>query len=373
LQEKRSKESWAHRKFHEDCEIVHDFAEDSAAGAPQVDCRLLAEEPQGRGGVTNRLIVAVACFPLALSFSAGDFGRLNAGEAVVQILPSTGPNVAIRAAARANVGGDRLVAWTRHVERLQTGPYQSSAGRFSDRPRIEDLDQLFLDHEDLMDLRRCRPAHCGLKLEDHEIERLRQAIAGGGSRWKAAAEHTFRQIVLARTERYLAEGHAGTSYHDEKTRVLLDQEFAALASQFALEQPRFGSITDYLAKYPAGQEAADVESFLYWSKDSLGARPIVSVTHVAMIESRNPAVPEAIVARKQVYASHYINASLSMTAITITPDGGHRYLVYLNHTRADVFDGIFGGLIRRTIERRLRREGPQVLQALRRRLESGEE
>jgi hypothetical protein len=153
--------------------------------------------------------------------------------------------------------------------------------------------------------------------------------------------------------------------------VLLDGEFHTLAAEFALANPQFLSLMNYLARYPYG-EAADVESFLYWSKDSLGAKPIVSVTHVGMIESRNPAQPEALVARKQVYASHYINASLSLTAVTMAPGASRRYLVYLNHTRADVFDGVFGGVIRRTIERRLRREGPKALQAMRRRLESGE-
>ena len=316
--------------------------------------------------------MAVACFPLALSFSAVDHGRLNAGQSLVEILPASGPNVALRAATRAEVSAARLVAWTRHVERLQTGPYQSAAGRFSDPPRIEDLDQLFLEEDDLRDLRRCRPGDCGLKLDAAEIRKLRYEMATAGSGWKTAAHQAFREIVLARLERYRAAGHYdGASYEDQKTCVWLDQEFTALATEFGQRQPRFAWLLMYLARYPHG-DSADVESLFYWSKDSLGARPIISVTHVAMMKSHDPAVPEAIVARKQVYASHYINAALSLTAVTMAPDGTHRYIVYMNHTRADVFDGIFGGLIRRTIEHRLRREGPQALQALRRRLESGE-
>ena len=44
---------------------------------------------------------------------------------------------------------------------------------------------------------------------------------------------------------------------------------------------------DYLRHFPAGRDRHVTESFLYWSKESLGAKPIVSVTHVAMIESRD--------------------------------------------------------------------------------------
>jgi hypothetical protein len=176
--------------------------------------------------------------------------------------------------------------------------------------------------------------------------------------------------VLGRTERYLAEGHAASaSYHDSKKPVLLDAEFAALASEVALTHPRLFPLTNYLSLYPKG-ERLDVESFLYWSKESLGAKPIVSVTHVAMVESRDRRVREALVARKQVYASHYLLASLSFMAISTSPDGSQRYLVYLNRSRSDVFDGLFGGFIRRTIARRLRAEAPHVLESFRRRIES---
>jgi hypothetical protein len=72
-----------------------------------------------------------------------------------------------------------------------------------------------------------------------------------------------------------------------------------------------------------------------------------------------------------VYASHYLTALLSFTALGGGPDGTERYLVYLNHSRSDVFDGIFGGLIRRVVERRLKAEGPAALEMIRRRLEGG--
>jgi hypothetical protein len=320
--------------------------------------------------VTTRLrALALACFPLALSLSTSEHRRLDAGESVVRILSANGPSVGVRAAARADVTPRRLVEWARQVQRLQTLPYQSVAGRFSDPPRIEDVAGLDLDDEDLTDLRQCRPTDCDLKLEDDEIEQVRRRTFSAGHAWKPALQAAFRHIVLARAQRYLIEGHNGASYHDRRTPVLLAREFSELAHEAAAAQPRVSSLIDYLTRFPHGA-APDVESFLYWSKDSLGARPIVGVTHVAILESRDPAVAEAVVARKQVYASHYVNGSLSITAVTLAAGDSDRYLVYINHTRADVFDGLFGGLIRKTIERRLRREGPRALDALRRQLES---
>ncbi len=316
-----------------------------------------------------RALLAVACFPLVLSLTAGDYVRLDAGDSIVELLPADKKEVAVRAITQTAAAPSGLIEWTRHIEALQKGRYVAATARFSQPPRMADLDRLVLDDDDLTDLRRCRPGKCGVKLSDAEIARMRETIAEAGVEWKTAAQQTFRSIVLARAERYLAEGHTpAVSYHDTKKPVLLDSEFAAIASQVALAHPRLFPLTNYLSLYPQG-DVTDVESFLYWSKESLGAKPIVSITHVAMIESRGERIKEAIVAKKQVYASHYILASLSFTAISASPDGTHRYLVYLNHSRSDVFDGIFGGFIRRTIARRLRSEAPQALQALRQRLE----
>jgi hypothetical protein len=317
-----------------------------------------------------RALLAATCFPLVLSLTAGDYTKLDAGESIVELLPADGKEVAVRAITQTAAAPSGLIEWTRHIEALQKGRYAAATARFSQPPRIADLEGLSLDDDDLTDLRRCRAGKCGMKLDDAEIARMREAISAAGVEWKTAAQQTFRTIVLARAERYLAEGHSDSvSYHDARKRVLLDSEFAAVASEVALSYPRLFPLTNFLSLYPQG-EMPDVESFLYWSKESLGAKPIVSITHVAMIESRDARVREAIVAKKQVYASHYILASLSFTAISASSDGTQRYLVYLNRSRSDVFDGIFGGFIRRTIAHRLRAEAPQALQALRERLES---
>ena len=67
-----------------------------------------------------------------------------------------------------------------------------------------------------------------------------------------------------------------------------------------------------------------------------------------------------------------MNGSLALTAVVGGRDGAPRYLVYLNRSRVDLLDGLFGGLVRRVAERRLRNEAGQVVDALRRRLAAGE-
>ena len=141
-----------------------------------------------------------------------------------------------------------------------------------------------------------------------------------------------------------------------------------MPSRAVARQP---DLTDYLTQYPH-RASAGLESFLHWSKEALGGKPIITVTHVSIVRSADPGVPEALVAARQIFATHYMTGSLALTTITGGADRSPRYLMYLNRSRVDVLGGFFGGLVRRIMERRLRTEATDVVQGLRRRLEAGE-
>ena len=115
-----------------------------------------------------------------------------------------------------------------------------------------------------------------------------------------------------------------------------------------------------------------VESFLYWSKEQFGGKPVVRAIHVTIVRGvSDEGLPDALVAARQIYASHYMDGSLAVTALVRGAGGSPSYLVYLNRSEVDVLDRFFGGMVRRIVERRLRTEGAAALEGLRRRLESG--
>jgi hypothetical protein len=96
------------------------------------------------------------------------------------------------------------------------------------------------------------------------------------------------------------------------------------------------------------------------------------VTHLSVVRGDGWRTPEVLVAAKQVFATHYMNGSLAITALSRNGAGAERYLTYLNRSHVDLFDGAFGGLVRRIFERRVRAEAPAVLDELRRKLEAGD-
>jgi hypothetical protein len=316
--------------------------------------------------------------PLAL-YAPASFSQpktratVDAGAAVVDVLPAGGHDVAVFGAVRVRIDGDRLVAWVRQIEDFQKGPHAPLAVRLSSPPRIEDLDSLVLGTADLEDLRRCRPNDCGLKLGAGEIEALRRVMSRSGADWQASAQVQFRQIVLERALRYLADGYDKTpSYDDHDQSISAGAEFKAVLANLrraSFHEPR---LTEYLEQYPRAIRS-DVESFLYWSKEVPGSgKPIISLTEVAIVRGAHPGPFDALIASKQIFASHYVSGSVSLLGVTTPSARGHRYLLYTRHSRVDLFEGILGRMVRGIVEKRIKSDAPTVLDGIRCKLESGE-
>jgi hypothetical protein len=200
---------------------------------------------------------------------------------------------------------------------------------------------------------------------DAEIEQVRTI----GDR--AALDHAFRQVLVARAANYLDRGdESALPYRDHKVPVRPGDAFQAVLQRLEFFPRRFDCYAAYLRGFPMAPDQHVQQSFLYWSKETLGMKPIISITHLSAARFDRPELPDAIIVSKQVYATHYKDASITMTLIA----GEHtsRYLVYVNRSQIDAFRGMLGGFVRRVVERRVRAEAPVVLRELRSRIESAE-
>jgi hypothetical protein len=293
--------------------------------------------------------------------TADERDRLERGQAIARILSARAHQVAVFAAVPAHVDRARLLAWMRKIEQLKKSAYVLAIGRFSDPPRLDDLDSLTLDDEDLDSIPGCRPGDCGLKLTAAEILAL-QAVKPGQPNWRTAVQQEFRRLLLARIEDYRSSGFRERAR--ETASSLLDQ-----APFLAARLPAF---TRYLDQYPAPPPPG-VESFIYWAKEQLGGKPVISATHVSMTYgASDQGEPEMLVAGQQIFAIHYMNGSLALTVLLRGTAGSPNSLVYVNRSDVDVVGGLLGGLVRPFLERRVKGDASAVLQGLRRRLEGGE-
>lgn len=303
-------------------------------------------------------------------FETGDAKRLRTGRTVVRVLPNDGPEVVLACAVRVNAHGDQLISWARTMDVYQRGRLVLQTGRFSSPPQLSDLDELELPEEDLRSIADCEPGDCDLKLSASEMTALRSAAGAGGLQWRASAQDTFRRIMLARAQSYLESGLAGAQpYEDKSTSVHLGDAFAAILAPPAAITLNLPGFADNLVSYPAGPYQ-HAESYLYWSVEALGHKPAAAITHVLILTGASQHPAEAVVAAVRVFTSHYINSQLAVTTISRGAAGEPRYLLYVNRSRVDVLSGKLKSFFRHAIDGQIRSEGPEVLDALRRQLES---
>ena len=269
--------------------------------------------------------------PLVLT--PADHRALERGDVVSRTFDAPSGKLGIFAVSRIDVPADALLAGARRIEDLKRSPFVIGIKRFSNPPRLEDVDSLVLPPKELRAAASCRPGSCSLKLSPDEIQRLQDAAAGQGSDDRVL--RAFRRIVLDRASAYLAGN---------------------------IELPP-------LADRPSGSVA---ESFLYWSQEIYGAgKPVVLITHLNIFSPVAPDDP-AIVIGKTIFATHYITGGLAVTAITTDAATGARFLIYRNSTSVDLLSGFLGPLRRAVLESRLKRDVPDIIHKLRTRLERSE-
>jgi hypothetical protein len=311
-----------------------------------------------------------AFFEPVVTITADERQQVDRGEVVVRILPARDGEIAVFATSRLDAQPEALVRWTKAIEALKRSPFVVAIRRFSQPPVLSDLDALALDDVDLEGIRRCQSGDCSVKLAANEIETLRKA-ASTGADWKAAVQREFRRLLFNRVKTYQAAGLAGLApYADRIEPTAPHEEFAEILDRSPHIRSYLPAVADGLSNYPQA-ELPSGESFMYWSKEQYrSGKPIIAVTQVHIVRPVGPPLPTVMVIGQEVFASHYRDGSLGTTFVL--DDGKARYLVYVNRSRLDRLDGMWGGLKRAVIERKLRGEVKTAIDGVRRRIETGD-
>lgn len=309
-----------------------------------------------------------AAFRPWIDITAGERARADRGETVVRVLPSRGKEVAVLALASISVSPEVFVARFHDIEALRTSSFSPVTRRFSSPPRLADLARMSLPAEDLAAIRRCRPGACDVKLSVAEIARLR-AIADAAPPDDEALRRAFREVVLERVTRYLAEGLGALApYGDKPERVRTADALKRLVERSPYLSAHAPSLVEFLLD-DARAAVEERDSFLYWAEERFGGRPVLNATHVDIIRTDPGAgLPVVMVAGKQLFATHYNNASLGLTCLV---GRGPQYLLYVNRTEVDLLGGLFGAFKRAILEGRVRNEAGAIVAGLRARIQAG--
>jgi len=298
--------------------------------------------------------------------SRSDIRRLERGEVVTATLDAPdGRELTLFGAVRVHCTPEVFAARVRDIERFKASEYVLQIGRFQASPAVQDVARLTLDPGDRESMRDCRPGSCELRLPAAAMDRFRTTIPWGKPGEIEAAGSAMRQFLVDEARTYLAEGSAGlATYADRPKSVPRAVAFRQLLRPAAFPAEYQPDLFRFLDGFPRAA-LGESESVLYWSREKFGLKPVISITHTALHRR------EGLVAfaSKQVYVSHYFDASLGIALFIPEPGTSYGYVTYMNRSRVEALHGLFARVARLVAARRGREGLGRVLIDVKRKLE----
>lgn len=310
------------------------------------------------------------------AFNEGNLSTLTRGQVVRKTLETQDPGEVVAVGAvKITVPRRFFIEQVRDIVAFKRSQYVQAIGTFGSRPQIDDLAALSLPDEDIDAIRRCRPGDCAIKLTTEMLERFRAEIDWSKPEARGKADTLFKRLLVERTAAYLSGGYStlGT-YMDKAGARPVARELVSMMNASVYLTELAPELRRYLEGFP-NIELRNAESFFYWSKESFGVKPVISVTHVTIFTKTVHDTDMTFVVSQGLYTSHYFEGSLALTIAPEVQNGPEPafYLLYVNRSRVDALKGAFSGLRRWIAVRRVRDGLEATLRGVKRRMEDGYE
>jgi hypothetical protein len=301
-----------------------------------------------------------------------DFGEIDAGRVYSRTMDvSDKREIATLGVVRIRMTPEYYVQRLSDIANFKRVEAVLQIGAFGNSPDLDDVADLTLDDTDIRSLRSCRIGNCGVQLSAEAIDRFRREVNWQRADAPAQANAVMRRVLVEYVTRYLKAGAAASmQYADQSEPLNLGHEFVALTSSELRGWQQFHSLRQHFIDYPTA-DAAGTTDFLYWSKEKVGRRTVVSITHVAIAHTAGGSPADYAIASKQIYGTHYYDASVGLTLLVRdhSSESPVTYLAYLNRSRIDLLNGMLGGITRRILSPRARSTVADQLARLQRTLE----
>jgi hypothetical protein len=292
----------------------------------------------------------------AFHLSKAEIERLDGGQVVARTLEvKNRREVATLGIVRIQTSPSKYVQRLADITAFKRTEGVLQIGTFSDPPQLGDVASLNVEEGDLKRLRECRVEDCEVRLTADGIERVQRDVDWNAPDASQTASRLVLQLLVDYVARYRQSGTAAAmEYANRAPRLNVGREFASLIDADTITSDYAPRLRRHLLEYPA-PFAEKMTDFVYWSKELVRGRPVISITHVAIAAAIDESPVAYAIGSKQIYAMHYYDASLGLTLLVPDrTDASATYVVYLNRSRVDLFDGVFGGVARRLVSGKAR-------------------
>ena len=279
------------------------------------------------------------------AFTETDFAALSRGETITKAVPAQDKQeVAVSGVINLHANADEFLRSYRQGLTKKNNEAVLQIGGFSDEPTLGDLQNLTLEPSDIEDLKACVVGNCAIRLPAAMIERFAHEVNWQASDYPQQATQLFKSMLVEYVRDYHARGEAALmDYNDKSDEVRVADEQRAISAE-----P--GYLNDVFLNLDKSQ-LQPREELIVWSKIKLGLKPVIAINQITIYKSDRQLGPQVLAVSKQIYANHYFNSSLALTAF-VTVAGPTSYLVYENRSRTDALGGPLGKLKRKIVEKK---------------------
>ena len=305
----------------------------------------------GDGAVTQSLEGIRWALENRLKLTVDDRHAVDRGYESARLLPVSAPDgIAAIGAVWIEAPPDTYLRWAEDFADFDRGSSVQAVRRLSNPPVFADFDNLFLSHDELRELSRCRIGACAMQLDADSIRRVAAIDWAQGSA-AAAATAIVRRMMLDVALRYSSEGNPGLPhYHDVKRATDVEQNLLTMLDDEAAAGRTPAPLLAFLRGHPNAPPAG-ATSYLYWTTNTFGLKPTTRLNHTVVYRNREGGIA-GVIATKQLYASHYFHGGLELRFAVANSARDERFvLVMVTRSRSDGLTGLTGALLGDRIRR----------------------
>ncbi len=274
-----------------------------------------------------------------MAFSKKEFKDMEAGKIVTKLLDTdVKQEIVLTSTAWVNVSKEFYVKNYIKVGKNISTAAANVWGEFSSPPAMEDVWSFTLPLSDLKELAKYKPGKCKVKAPAIVMKTLSQ-LDKSAPYFENRANILVQRGIMEYIKGYLKNGNSAlVEYQDKEYPIKLAEELQGLLENSPNLKKYVPALYSYLMKFPE-IELPNAQNSIYWMRDHFEGKvkhPITSINH--MVFYQPPESKFAIVASKQLYATHYFEGSLRVTAMLNDPESKRAgfYLLHLNRSRIDI-------------------------------------
>ncbi|HEV8381717.1 MAG TPA: hypothetical protein VGQ29_09030 [Gemmatimonadales bacterium] len=279
----------------------------------------------------------------SIGFDTEQLAAVERGEPVVKVLEAHDRrDVVVFGIITLPVAREQYVRALRDFPTSLRTPNRTQLGIFSDPATEADVAAVTIDNRDVREMKNCKPGDCVVKLPATDMRRIHDQTNWSAPDVQAQLSGYARRRLVEYVTDYRRRGDSAMAVYDDRgnLNVRSSEAFAAQLAESPYVYQTVPSLRNYLADYPRNALPPGAAEIVFWSEDVLPhLRPILSVTHLVVYTP--PELPGmTLAAAKQIYANHYFEAAVDLTAVVDRNPGA--YLVVLRRYR---FDNLPGGIL----------------------------